>query len=154
MRFIAQFFTLCLRCLSFMSRSRSAGSPPVSSFFQKKIDPSGAKAKVITEHIVNVCVKDLRPFSIVKDAGSRDLIEHAWPTYQIPKRETIRKLIMLRHTEGIKALKSEPENVNINSDVSITTDGWTSITQDSYYTITGKSESFNFELTFFALVTM
>ena len=56
---------------------------------------------------------------------------------------------MLRHTEGIKALKSEPENVNINSDVSITTDGWTGITQDSYYTITGKSESFDFELTFF-----
>ena len=70
------------------------------------------------------------------------------------EKRTIRELIMLRYTEGIKALKRQLENVNINSDVSITTDGWTGITQDSYYTITGKSESFNFELTFFALVTM
>ena len=121
--------------------STSTGSPSVSSFFPKKIDPSGAKAKAITEHIVNVCVKDLRPFNIVKDAGFRDLIKHAWPTYQIPKRETIRELIMLRHTNGIKTLKSDLEKVNIDSDVSITTDGWTSITQDSYYTITGKSET-------------
>ena len=103
---------------------------PVSSFFQKKIESSGVKAKAITEHIVNVCVKDLRPFSIVDDAGFRELIRHAWPTYQIPKRQTVRQLTILRHTEGIKALKSEL--ANIDSDVSITTDGWTSMTQDSY----------------------
>ena len=50
-------------------------------------------------------------------------------------------------TEGIKALKSEL--ANIDSDVSITTDGWTSMTQDSYNTITGKYNMF--ELTFSSL---
>ena len=64
-------------------------------------------------------------------------MKHAWQTYQIPKRETIRQLIMLRHTAGIKTLKSKLEN--LNSDISITTEGWTSMAQDSYCTITGKS---------------
>ena len=118
--------------------STSAGCSSVTSFFQKKIDPSGGKAKEITAHIANVCVKDLRPFSIVKDTGFRDLIAHAWPTYQIPKRETIRQLVMLRHTAGMQALKSELEK--LKSDISITTDGWTSMAQDSYCTITGKSQ--------------
>ena len=89
--------------------STSAGSSSITSFFQKKIDPSGDKAKEITAHIANVCVKELHPFSIVKDAGFRALIKHAWPTYQIPKRGTIRQLVMFRHTAGIKALKSELE---------------------------------------------
>ena len=100
--------------------STSAGCSSVTSFFQKKIDPSGGKAKEITGHIANVCVKDLRPFSIVKDTGFRDLIAHAWPTYQIPKPETIRQLVMLRHTACIQALKSELEK--LKSDISITTD--------------------------------
>ena len=92
--------------------STSAGSSSITSFFQKKIDPSGDKAKEITAHIANVCVKDLRPFSIVKDAGFRDLIKHAWPTYQIPKRETIRQLVMLRHC-GHKSFKERTGKIEI-----------------------------------------
>ena len=91
----------------------------------------------------------MRQFSIVKDAGFRDLIYHAWPTYQIPKRETIRQLVMLEHTAGIKALKSELERLKF--DVSIITDGWTSMAQDSYCTITGIDSFFtsrNFQLVF------
>ena len=101
----------------------------------KKIDPAGDKAKQINAHIADVCIKDFRPFSIVKDSGFCAPIQHAWPSYQIPKRETIRQLVMLRHAAGIKALKTELETLGCT--VSITTDGWTSMAQDSYCTITG-----------------
>ena len=55
----------------------------------------------------------------------------------LQEAKQIRQLIMLRHTAGIKTLKSKLEN--LNSDISITTEGWTSMAQDSYCTITGKS---------------
>ncbi|XP_048011300.1 zinc finger BED domain-containing protein 4-like [Megalobrama amblycephala] len=46
-----------------------------------------SKKEMVNEALVNMVVKDSQPFSIVEDAGFRDLLHVLDPTYVIPTRK-------------------------------------------------------------------
>ena len=109
----------------------SKGNLSISSFFQQKINQSDDKSEEITAHNANVCIRNLRPSNTVKDAGFRN----SWQPIKLQYEKRPRQLVMLWETAGILALISELEI--LKSDVSITSNGWTSMAQDSYCKITG-----------------
>ena len=54
---------------------------------------SVAKSNQISELIVDWIANDLRPLSIVNDDGFRNLVKFLEPSFSIPSRKTIAKMV-------------------------------------------------------------
>merc|ERR1712115_503838 len=79
-------------------------------------------------------IRDTRPFSIVEDQGFLALINYLNPRYQMIARSTIRD----KRLPALYNLKKEEIKKELleSQSVAITTDSWTSISTQSYTTIT------------------
>lgn len=79
-------------------------------------------------------IKDLQPFSVVQDTGFLELLRELEPSYIPPSRNTfITSLLQEKYTHIKTILKSVLEE---NQFITITTDGWTSSSNESYISIT------------------
>lgn len=92
----------------------------------KKLELDKALMKMITD--------DLQPFNIVNNRGFKRFVQTLDPRYKLPDRHTLSNEMLpqmydLAKTK-LKALLSEIKHI------SLTTDMWTSITGDSYITVT------------------
>ena len=91
---------------------------------------SAAKSEQVTDLLVDWCVTDMRPLSIVNDAGLKRIFSLLLPGYTIPSRTHIASLVKKRHKSGRQELsqlfKREAKFV------ALTTDGWTSKATESY----------------------
>ena len=58
---------------------------------------SAAKSAQVTDLLVDWCVTDMRPLSIVNDAGLQRLLSFVVPGYTIPSRTHIASLVKKRH---------------------------------------------------------
>jgi len=84
--------------------------------------------------ILQFIVKDLRPFSVVENAGFKNLLAILEPRYKVPSRQHFsdKALPALYEQKKIEVKKDLAEA----SAVALTTDGWTSRATESYRTIT------------------
>lgn len=108
----------------------------LSSFFgskASKLPHTSTRAINITSSITQFIVKDLRPFSVVENSGFRNLLQVLEPKYTIPSRQTFsdKKVPELYNKVCIDVKNDVRGNF-----VSLTTDGWTSRSTESYITIT------------------
>ena len=76
-------------------------------------------------------VNDLSSLSIVNDDGFRNLVKLLEPSFSIPSRTTIAKLVRARREKAKKKLIGRLKDAKA---VSLTTDAWTSKAVMSYMT--------------------
>ncbi|XP_022825647.1 zinc finger BED domain-containing protein 4-like [Spodoptera litura] len=101
--------------------------------------------KEIDDHLMNLFVCDMQPFSIVEDKGFRELIKFAFPNYTIPSRKYFANNLLPGLYEEVKTATK----ISVSEDASsicLTTDIWTSRNNDSYLAITGHYIDRNYNL--------
>ena len=119
------------------SKSTAPGMQPsitVAMQKQKVYDINDPRAKAISKHIGTMIVKDLQPFSIVEDAGFQGLMKHIVPQYNIPSRRYFVDNVIgeLYHDTRAKLVSS----ISSVKQLSLTTDIWSSRTNDGYIGVT------------------
>ncbi|CAI6371950.1 unnamed protein product [Macrosiphum euphorbiae] len=98
--------------------------------------PVGASRRtLIDQQVLRMIVKEYYPFSIVEDKEFGKLLKMLNPGYDLPSRKTLStSLLSVLYNETYDKVKSDiVENGNF---VSITTDGWTSVKNESYIAVT------------------
>lgn len=104
----------------------------IANFIHKPIPLS--KSKMIDQQLVKMIVKEYHPFSVVENVEFRNLIKMLCPTYVIPSRKTISQSLMPQMFEmTVERVKDTLKNVEA---VCLTTDGWTSKTNQSFISVT------------------
>ena len=98
---------------------------------RRRCDP--ARTEFVTNLIVNMIEEDLLPLSFTEGSGFRKLMAAIEPEYVVPGRKAVTARVERDHEEMVKKIKRELEGV---SEVAITSDAWTSMTTESYTTIT------------------
>lgn len=92
------------------------------------------KSKAVDEQLVKLIVKDYHPFSIVESESFKSFVKTLNPGYSLPSRKTVStSLIPQLYNKTAEVVREE---LNDASAVAITTDGWTSITNQSYFSLT------------------
>ena len=94
-----------------------------SFFGSNKISPTSPRGKAITEAIAKFIVKDLRPYSVVQNAGFKNLLHVLDPKYTIPSRQHFSdKVIPEIYHKICTTVKKDLQGRY----AAITSDGWTS----------------------------
>ncbi|QQP52124.1 zinc finger BED domain-containing protein 1, partial [Caligus rogercresseyi] len=97
---------------------------------EKFCDP--LKSEAITKKICNMISMDMLPINVVDGQGFQELIMFIEPGYLIPSRTTFTSLLEVEHAKK----KEELKKCLSASNVSLTTDCWTSLNNESYITVT------------------
>lgn len=90
------------------------------------------RRQVITDLLVDFIVKNVRPLSAVSGEGFRGIINFFEPSYTVPSKATLWKIIGHKYD----SLKADNASEMKSKNISLTTDLWTSCTMDPYITIT------------------
>ncbi|XP_060082377.1 E3 SUMO-protein ligase ZBED1-like [Ylistrum balloti] len=129
------------------STSESATHNPkqskLSEVFSRPLRFNCDRATAISRSIAKFIAIDLRPYSIVENAGFKAMIKTLEPKYNIPSRPYFSKTLIPQLYEETKS--SVLDELKTASHVAITTDGWTSRAVDSYITITAHYLCEHFE---------
>ena len=124
-----------------LKRKHPADNPTEDGYKQRKLDVfakkrscSSERVGAISEQIVMMIVKDLRPISIVNGKGFQQLIRFLEPDYRLPLATHLTHLIENRY----KVEKQKVHDIiNSKSDyIAITADIWTRMATESYLTMT------------------
>lgn len=91
------------------------------------------KANDITRLVAILIATEDLPISLVESEGFRNLLSFLEPGFEPPCRKTMTSNIKALYNEEKAALKTRLEEVE---GLSLTTDCWTSLTQEGYMTIT------------------
>lgn len=104
----------------------------ISSFSVRPASIS--RTKHLNEKVLDMIIRDLQPFSVVEDAGFKDLVAALDPSYQVPSRTTFSRNLLIQKFEDatmkIKLLLKEAEIATL------TTDTWTSRAVENYMALT------------------
>jgi hypothetical protein len=106
----------------------------VNNKLQFQLRPTRSQTKYLLAKII---INDLQSYSLVEDEGFRNLINSLYPDYEIPSRKKM--------TQSIGSIQVEIRNIALENlkFISVTTDMWSSIKNESYVPIT--SHFFNEE---------
>ena len=115
-----------------------------------KLPPGSKHAQKITRTMAEFIARDMRPVALVEGKGFVKLIETLEPSYRIPSRKTIMKELVAMETEVKCAVAADMEKARY---VSLTTEFWTSVANDSYLGITAHFVTPNWELMSYVLQT-
>lgn len=100
----------------------------------KWVSDDHPKQQLITDKIARMICTDMQPYSIVEDSGFREVIKAAEPRYILPSRKTFStQIIPQLYSKTMELVKSD---VNDAVSLAITTDGWTSRSNNSYLSYT------------------
>lgn len=106
----------------------------ITSFVpQKELDTNCKRHREITDKLINIVVKDLRPLSIVEDLGMREALHYFEPRYKIICRTTLTKKLREKYDSVRACLESKVANADA---ISLTTDGWSSCNAEDYIAVT------------------
>jgi hypothetical protein len=111
---------------------------------RKKIPLQSPRGMCITKAIGGFLAKDMRPFSVIENEGFKHLLNTLEPRYEIPSRTFMTRTIMPSIKDSV--IKRIKESLNTAESVSLTTDGWTSRSTQSYIAITTYFLDPNFEM--------
>ncbi|CAH1993147.1 unnamed protein product [Acanthoscelides obtectus] len=113
--------------------SRASKNPTITSYFHKPLTII-SKQKEIDRQLICMITKEYHPFSIVEDKEFKHLLYLLNPNYKLPTRKTVSKsMIPAIYNETIDLVKRRLDRAFA---VCLTTDGWTSRTNDSFYSVT------------------
>ncbi|XP_060792575.1 zinc finger BED domain-containing protein 4-like [Neoarius graeffei] len=113
------------------------GQTTLKNPFGPQLPQSSAGATAITRDIGVFIAADMRPFSVVENAGFRRLIHTLEPKYTIPSRSHIARTVVPNIYEETKAMIKQ--TLKEAESIAITTDGWTSRGTLSYITVTAHT---------------
>ncbi len=91
------------------------------------------RAEKMTQLIAEMTAEDLLPISFVEGEGFKRLMNYAEPHYTVPSRKTVTARIDALYEKCACSLK---DSLSKPARVAITTDSWTSLTAESYMTLT------------------
>ncbi|XP_061905499.1 E3 SUMO-protein ligase ZBED1-like [Entelurus aequoreus] len=94
---------------------------------------SATRKQMLDEALLNFIVKDCQPLSIVESEGFRELVQVLEPSYVLPTRKTIKKMLVTKYEEERERVKLEVQQAVA---VSITADMWTSVNMEAYLALT------------------
>nr|CAH7746875.1 unnamed protein product [Callosobruchus chinensis] len=104
----------------------------VSSFCNKPLSIS--KRHSVDNQLLKFIVKDYQPFNIVDSKDFQKLVNMLNPNYELPSRKVLSNSLLNNAYEKVfEDIRIEIQNVEY---ISITTDGWTSLNNESFYAIT------------------
>ena len=128
-----------------MNTDLKSVQPTLESTIEKvKIwDINNPRAKEITTAIAEMIAVDNQPFSIVEDMGFVRLLKRLRPLYQPPSRRYITEKIMPEIYQEIR--KVVENQMNDARFISLTTDIWTSNSNESFIALTGHSLTDDFQ---------
>ena len=93
-----------------------------------------ARQKRLNRILLRMIVKDMQPFSVVTDDGFREFIAALDPSYSLPDRKTLtQELLPSMYRDAVDNMKTALEKADA---VTLTTDGWTSLTTEGYLAVT------------------
>lgn len=124
------------------NQPRSSGSSPISKRSRQLKLYGSTRGNELTEDekisidksLIKMIVNDYQPLSLVENTGFLEFTKKLQPLYKPPSRKTLTtKLIPDEYNKIVATLKSMLENI---SDLSITTDMWTSDSNRAYITVT------------------
>ncbi|XP_065054160.1 E3 SUMO-protein ligase ZBED1-like [Rhopilema esculentum] len=96
------------------------------------------------------CNSDMMPTYMVEGKGFRQFMGFIEPDYKVPSHQTIMRRINKIYNEVRRNIEKSLENI---TDVSITTDAWTSLATESYITVTAHFIDTNWEMQTFVVDT-
>ncbi|XP_034150871.1 zinc finger BED domain-containing protein 6-like [Esox lucius] len=102
----------------------------------------------LDDALVNMLVKDTHPFSVVEEEGFAAFIQKLDPSYNLPNKQALKKMVESRCDIINHNIMSQ---IEISNFVSLTSDMWTSIDKDSYISVTGHLIAENAQLSTFLL---
>jgi hypothetical protein len=112
-------------------------------------DSNHPRARAVTAALTKMICADFQPFSLVTDSGFRSFVKSLEPRYKLPTRQKLSKELipdLYNATKShIKSMMNGDEKLKLSS-VSITTDGWTSATNDSYISFTAHFMDTSFKV--------
>lgn len=117
------------RITSFMPASSSRGL-------------SAERQRKITDTLTRFICKDMRPINISQGSGFKDFVRELEPRYEVPSRATISDRIVKLYD----ATKDNIKKMLSGENISLTTDGWTSIATEAYVTVTAHFINDDWEL--------
>lgn len=92
------------------------------------------KSQKIDEQLGIMIAKEFQPFSVVENIEFRKFVHLLNPNYSIPSRKAVSKSILPQLLEKTK--QKVKTNLNNAKYIAFTTDGWTSLNNDSFVAIT------------------
>ncbi|XP_019748743.1 zinc finger BED domain-containing protein 1-like [Hippocampus comes] len=98
----------------------------------KQSNAMGRK-QALDEALVNLVVKDWQPFSIVDDCGFKALVASLDPTYALPSRRALKKMVAEKSEEEKSKAKAAVGGAEA---VSLTAETWSSIQTDARVAVT------------------
>ena len=104
----------------------------------------------LTNSILQMIVKDMRPVAIVEGQGFREMINTFHPGYTLPSRRHFTDLMEKKYEAALERVKCEIKNKKIT----LTTDAWTSIATEAYLGVTCHFITEDWELTSYSLTMM
>ena len=107
---------------------------PTIETFVSKTKCSASRAKQITGLIVDMVSCDLRPAAIVEGKGFNRLVKSLEPGYKVPSATHISEMVRKKHVAAKQILKDRLQDV---VSLSVSTDIWTSCTNEAYISVTG-----------------
>lgn len=120
-------------CTPVESLPRQA-SETLEGFIQIIKPVSISKSKSLDQQLLKMICKEYHPFSLVEDPEFKKFVSLLCPGYYLPSRKTLSQSLLPQVYDGL--VESIKEKLNGASAVAITTDGWTSINNQSFLAIT------------------
>ncbi|XP_067285697.1 E3 SUMO-protein ligase ZBED1-like [Pseudorasbora parva] len=108
--------------------------PRIDESLVSTLPHNSERAKRITRSVACFIAKDLRPYSVVENAGFRHMLKTIEPRYKLPIRATFTDSALPALYKETKA--KVMESMCKARRVAITSDAWTSVATESYVTIT------------------
>ncbi|XP_073450123.1 E3 SUMO-protein ligase ZBED1-like [Aquarana catesbeiana] len=132
-RFHSEMLTPATTTTTNAAKSIDRAQPRIDAILST-LPPNSEKGKRITKAVAAFIAKDLRPYSVVENTGFRYLLKTIEPRYKIPSRSHFTENVIpaLYHETKAQIIASMSQA----SRVAITCDSWTSVTTESYVTIT------------------
>ncbi|XP_049331875.1 E3 SUMO-protein ligase ZBED1-like [Astyanax mexicanus] len=109
-------------------------------------------AAELSESILQMIIKDMRPLAIVEGQGFREMINTFHSGYTLPSRRYFTDLMEKKYEATLDSVKDKLKNVA--SKITLTTDAWTSIANEAYLGVTCHFINKDWELTSYNLTTM
>jgi len=117
------------------SSAKAEASPKIAKFVTQRSCPD-SKQERITTALARFVTENLLPISIVESDSLRDLLEILEPQYKMPCRQT-----MTARLDSMQAVLASKLHDQLKTDVdslAITTDIWTSVSNEAYLSFTAS----------------
>lgn len=110
------------------------------------------EAGVLTDSILNMMVRDMRPLSMVEDEGFKLMVKSFHPGYNLPSRPHLTQLMERKYEATFGKVKEALKSTK--NKIALTADAWTSVATEAYLGITCHFLSDDWKLNTFCLTTM